>query len=132
MFLPTKVPRRAPATPRGSARLGTAQCVWMSTICAMTRALPFETVATRLPVRRGRRQPNGGAAAPSYHAGCSPRHAKGLGSPPKKSIAGGFEPWGSSNPRQKGGGTMADGQVVQVSHMLDERGIGAFHIKLIV
>jgi AAHS family 4-hydroxybenzoate transporter-like MFS transporter len=27
---------------------------------------------------------------------------------------------------------MADGSVVQVSHMLDERGIGAFHIKLIV
>jgi len=27
---------------------------------------------------------------------------------------------------------MADGQVVQVSHMLDERGVGAFHIKLIV
>ena len=27
---------------------------------------------------------------------------------------------------------MADGQTVQVSHMLDERGIGAFHIKLLI
>ena len=27
---------------------------------------------------------------------------------------------------------MADGPVVQVSHMLDERGIGAFHIKLVI